>query len=186
MNEIHGWEEKLEEGDKYEQQLLGYPFFKTHPVKKIPYELNLGDFLHYGRFTQEIKTESGYTHQLKHKKDGIRLTSNLFIEKFSKENSRTLGGVWRAEIEKVIIYSHYFPHENILYNFNTPQLLNYIKSLEHKGILSDRDLIRVKNKGYWTLGYKIPLKQFTNAKIAIGKIDLNTGIVSIYSTSSLS
>lgn len=121
---------QLKKGLDGEKLLLSrYPWItKTDGLK--------GDFIVQGK-KLELKTDY-YDPQER---------STFFMERYSDIARKTPGGPWQALEHKCFYYAYFFPKRDIMYLFQTKQLVDRLESLNLQR------LIEVKNNTHITGGY---------------------------------
>jgi len=136
---IHKFKDSLVLGDRGEKLLLDtYSYLKpancdAHDVVDTRYNS-----------TVEIKTD--YYPMSK--------TPNFFIEKYSDDYKFKAGGLDRAAIHKTDIFLYQFINDKTIFWFDDiPKALVIVDKFVREHNLQ---LIKIPNKGYNTLGYKIP------------------------------
>jgi len=101
-----------------------------------------------------IDTRDGKTVEIKTDFYDMYKTENFFMEKWSNDIDFKLGGPYRTEEYKTDIYLYQFIKNKIIFWFDdVSKLVNTIDEHVKKHNLRP---ISVKNRGYNTLGYKIP------------------------------
>lgn len=84
-------------------------------------------------------------------------TGNFFLERWGHEEDRKPGGPWRARLHRVEIFTYFYVKENTYFEFNTKELCARADKIARRK--STRE-VRVKNKGYITMGYLMPRSEF--------------------------
>lgn len=144
---MYQWESQLAIGHKGEQLIKEtYPNHFDWFVKS-----NASDFIYKKNGTPtEVKTDT-YS---------INKTPNFFIERYSKQHRHSPGGPWQAWEKGSRIFIYFFINDGKLFVFKNLQAL--IVLVEDYVTERSIPLIEVPNKGYITLGYKIPRKILSN------------------------
>lgn len=81
-------------------------------------------------------------------------TPNFFMERYSDDKTFKLGGPWRADAYNtdVLLYQ-FLGNKKIFWFDDIPTLVDFLDDYINTKRLQ---LMRVKNKRYYTLGFKIP------------------------------
>jgi hypothetical protein len=117
-------------------------FYEAHEGKLVRTDGRKGDF---------VCSLSGDKYELKCDTWDMNKTPNLFIERYSDEAKGTPGGPWQA-LEHGARYFVYMFAPNLTYfQFETAEL---VAKLEE--IIPTLKPFPVQNKGYVTLGYRVP------------------------------
>ena len=119
-------------------------FIDTYPELFTPYEgSNASDVLYKGVIPGEIKTDSY----------DMNKTPNFFMERYSVDFKRNSGGPWQALEKGSKFFIYHFEQQGLFFLFNDVSKL--VERLE--GLVNEHGLgvIKVPNKHYNTLGYKI-------------------------------
>lgn len=95
-------------------------------------------------------------------------TGNLFIEFYSIEEERKMGGPWRAAEIGADTYIHFFPKAKIAYKFDTKELVALLESLP----ISKFKKVSIYNKKYTTIGYAVP-RQFLHGVMETIKLEID-------------
>lgn len=118
--------------------------YHAGPLKKLAEKNATADFLTQDNLTVEIKTDT-YP---------MARTENFFMEFYSDEKKKTLGGPWRSFDRGTDILIYLFVTDKVYFEFRDLQKLVFRlddiikkKKLKPQGIL---------NQGYVTVGYKVP------------------------------
>jgi hypothetical protein len=149
MSEVHDFQKSLKFGKKAEQQFL---------------EL----------FADKLVQESGYIHDFTVKRTGKTLelktdrydaaaTENFFMERYSYGEEP--GGVWQAFKKGVSYYVYWFPNCNLIYCFDTKELVR-----ELNRICEGQYLINVRNTSHTTRGYKVERALLDHINIPFEKV----------------
>lgn len=110
--------------------------------------------------------KTGETIELKTDYYDFSLTENFFMERYSYDDKP--GGPWQSASKKIDYYIYYYQSHNMLYIFNTEQLVNRLDR-----IMKNEKLVSVKNKGYTTRGYKVNRKLIEELCLEPETIGLN-------------
>ena len=138
------WKKQLEIGQAGEHLLInGYhsPIVFSHNLRWDFTRISDGAKI-------EVKTDT-YDHEA---------TPNFFFERWGNEADRKPGGPWRARKDRVDVFVYFFVRNNIYYEFNDVKVLcaRADKLIRRKST----EEIRIKNRGYITVGYKLPRDEF--------------------------
>ena len=138
-----------DEGETIFEKLYGHTFSKNNSTNVM-----LPDFVHKKTGAlAEIKYDNSPKAQKD--KDGYQL--NFFIELFSNSKTLSLGGPFRAAQEGVDYYVYMFKEPFRIFLMDTVKLRDIAAELIH----SDKyRVIPIKNKGWWTQGYALPIALF--------------------------
>lgn len=101
------------------------------------------DFLNKNGDIVELKTDSY----------DPNMTKNFFIERYSSDVKKNDGGLWQSFKNGSKYFLYFFPKGNIIYFFKTENMLN--ETIEYLKTNTPTE-IKIPNKGYNTIGYKIP------------------------------
>lgn len=144
-NKVFDFDEQMELGDLGEK-LFKEEYKSISPVKSedLNYDFNTSEG------TVELKTDSYCMHR----------TKNFFMEKFSDNNNKNLGGPWRAFSHNVDYFVYLFVEQNTYFWFEPEKLCLFLDDY-----IKDLSYINVKNKGWTTVGYKIPREALKNVWI---------------------
>ena len=77
-------------------------------------------------------------------------TDNFFMERWSNSTKKSNGGPWQALDNNTDLFVYWFPLNNYMYVFETTKLVEKLKN-----VTKNMELVKVLNKGYITLGYKV-------------------------------
>ena len=141
---IHNFKDSLKLGNKAEQDWMDL-FLQKHPQ----YELfktdgRSHDFIimsAFGPFTLELKCDSY----------DMTKTENVFMERYSSYEKKTVGGPWQAQSKGVDLYCYYFAKQQVMLTANVNKLIIALEELK----LNEKDLIPIFNQGYVTKGWKV-------------------------------
>jgi hypothetical protein len=141
---MFNWKRQLEVGTNGEHLFLqGYP-------KPLIVSANLSyDFL---------RVEDGAKIELKTDTYSLSSTPNFFLERWSKEGENKPGGPWRARRNRIDIFIYYFIQDGTFFEFTDVKKL----CARADKLLGKAREVRVKNKGYYTIGYPIPREAFSD------------------------
>ena len=81
-------------------------------------------------------------------------TENFFFERWSDVHKEKPGGPWQSRKKRADVFVYLFSRNGIYYQFNDIKRL--CKVLEQIVRREKLGLIYIKNKGWFTAGYKIP------------------------------
>lgn len=87
---------------------------------------------------------------------------NFFMEQYSNEQYQTLGGVFRAEKEQVGFFVYMFKHPFAVHKLNTQKTKAKCEELIRSGTYRR---CRIPNKGYYTIGYPLPIAEFADCVV---------------------
>lgn len=138
------FQEQIKVGDQGEKmfQELWHEKIKLHPGRD-------GDFI----------SELGVKYELKTDTYPLIKTPNFFIERYSDGSRKTPGGPWQAVEHGCGKFLYLYKNDKILFEFSElAKLCEYLDQY-----LENKSYIQIKNKGWTTIGYKVPredLKQF--------------------------
>ncbi len=77
-------------------------------------------------------------------------TPNFFIERYSDAFKESPGSVWQSSLKGVKFFCYYYINSGTIYWF---EIVSFLKFLEEK--IKTLKPIKIFNKGYDTIGYKI-------------------------------
>lgn len=84
--------------------------------------------------------------------------SNFFIEKYSDNKKKTVGGPWQAQSKGAKYYCYYYLNQDKYYVMKVDELLKRVEELMSEIEYKPK---YIKNKlGYWTEGYAMPRFRF--------------------------
>ncbi len=136
LNMIHNFKHSLAIGQQGEAQLLLY----------MP-ELTKLD----GRKADFINEQTGATYELKTDSYDYNKTANFFIETASDAELGKPGGPWQALEHGSTYWLYMFSRNKVLFTFKTLPLVQWLDTHPKK-----YPLISIPNKGWTTLGFKLP------------------------------
>ena len=110
--------------------------------------------------------KSGETIELKTDFYNYDKTVNFFMERYSYGEEP--GGPWASLKKKITYYIYQFPSHDIMFIFNTAQLVKKLEKMESK-----LKLINVQNKNYLTRGYKVPIIELAGIELQPEDINLH-------------
>lgn len=110
--------------------------------------------------------KTGETIELKTDYYDYDKTVNFFMERYSYADEP--GGPWQSLKKKITYYIYCFPSHNMMFIFNTAQLVKKLEKMESK-----LKLINVQNKNYVTRGYKVPIIELTDLELEPEDINLH-------------
>jgi hypothetical protein len=147
-NNKNGFDKNLKKGEAHEAKF--YTYLKTkYPNRDVKWlKTNFeADFM-IDDFKLELKTD--FTRH-----------SNFFMEYYSNIETKRMGGVWQAAGYKARYYAIWYvdpsnAHQWSCYCFETKPLLEWLEA--HK---DEYPTGKVKNEGYTTLGFVIPMHRLT-------------------------
>ena len=83
-----------------------------------------------------------------------RYTSgNVFLERWSDKEAKKPGGPWKAYLDGATYLAYWLVNQGVWYFFDTEALLACLDGLDLKPYEKE-----VRNRGYCTFGYAIPVK----------------------------
>ena len=124
------------------------------------------DFVH--KETGSI-AEVKYDDSARAKKDSHGKQLNFFVEQYSNSKQMTLGGPFRAVQEGVDYYVYMFKNPFRIFIFDACKFRDIAAQLIWSGNYKE---CFIKNKGWWTTGYPLPIGAFEEARVegdVIGK-----------------
>jgi hypothetical protein len=104
-----------------------------------------------GRNGDFISIHTGEKLELKTDFFSMTKTENFFFERFSNREQQTPGGPWRALEDGSSIFVYFYISDMTYFTFDTQALVSALES-----ILPEFPPTEVQNKGYVTVGYRIP------------------------------
>ncbi len=136
---MHSFKSSLAKGQKGEELLLKvWPGLTRLDGRKH-------DFVDAAGLTYELKTDSYTTEK----------TANFFIELVSNIQNMKVGGPKQALNNGTTFWIYMYPASNVLYVFNTQELVDEMNKL----LVSEQlALSLIPNRGYSTVGVKVPRK----------------------------
>lgn len=138
---IHDFKESLKRGQDGETELLKlWPELIAADGRKHDFTLPNGD-------TVELKTD--YYDADK--------TPNFFMERWSNWADKKPGGVWQSS---ATYFAYYFIKNGLLFVFKTNALREFMDGQKYGGI-------SVRNKGWTTVGYRVPRAQVMHLTTAV-------------------
>ena len=162
MSKIYSFQEQLNLASSYEGKALDLlsliDYFKT--VKHVATKHTVADGLVLDKY-EWIEVKVDFTD-----------FPNHFIEQFSSHEQKTSGGPWQYKEKGVRFYLFYYVKNEELYLFDTESLINKIKDLRIKNIISvekNYRLVNQKGGNYQTGGWKINKKDLDSICLAIYK-----------------
>lgn len=100
---------------------------------------------------------NGETVELKTDNYDMQRTENFFMERWSSWADKKPGGVWQS---KATYFVYYFIKNQTAFVFDTIKLRHYLDTQKYGGI-------QIKNKGWTTVGFKVPRKELESFIIKI-------------------
>lgn len=94
---------------------------------------------------------TGELYELKSDSYDMNKTANFFIEWISNENKGSVGGPMQALEHGSKYWMYMFPKNKALFIFETAPLVEALGA-----IVNNLTIVSIPNKGYNTLGYKVP------------------------------
>ena len=94
---------------------------------------------------------------------------NFFVEQFSNTDALTLGGPFRAVQEGVDYYVYMFKNPFRIFIYDAVKFRDIASELIYNGRYKE---CFIKNKGWWTSGFPLPIGAFEEARVegdVIGK-----------------
>lgn len=85
-------------------------------------------------------------------------SGNFFIERYSDVDLKTAGGPWQAKDRGDKFYVYYFMNMSRLYVFGVSSLLEAVEELRKTNFYKSHE---IKNKGWVTQGWTIPIEHIT-------------------------
>ena len=148
--------DQLQLGKEGEQKFaLLYPCFDYNNAKDVM----APDFVHKETGSvAEVKFDDS-KRALKDK-DGNQL--NFFVEQFSNTRAMTLGGPFRAVDEGVDYYVYMFKSPFRIFIYDAVKFRDMAAELIYNGRYKE---CFIKNKGWWTSGFPLPIKAFEEARV---------------------
>lgn len=144
---VHSFKESLIRGNNSEAVWMT-TFLKKYPeYALLKTDGRSHDFVivsPFGEFTLELKSDSF----------DMTKTENMFIERWSSVEGRKPGGPWQSQLKGVDLFCYYFTKQRIMLTANVNKLILALDELD----LKEKDLIPILNKGYTTMGWKVPRK----------------------------
>lgn len=156
MASTFDFNEQLELGKEGELKFAElYPCFNYNNDKDVM----APDFVH--KETGSI-AEVKYDDSVRAKKDENGLQLNFFVEQYSNHKEMTLGGPFRAVQEGVDYYIYMFKQPFRIFIFDACKFRDIAAELIYNGSYKQ---CFIKNKGWWTSGFPLPIAAFKEAKI---------------------
>lgn len=113
------------------------------------------------RYADFKRVSDGAVLELKTDKYNHDETANFFIERWSNVDTKKPGSFWQSIPKGATLFCYYFPSHACYYEFtDLPKVLQRLDDIIDSGQVKP---IRVLNKGWTGVGYKIPreiLKEF--------------------------
>lgn len=137
MEVIHKFSDSVQHGDAGEAL-----FLEANP------EYRKGRYDSYTDFQSDL---NGTTVELKTDTYSMERTPNFFIERYSSDQTMLPGGPYRNLNTTYWVY--YFLEQDTAFWFHPRDLVERIHEL---GLDDENTLVPIRNRGYNTLGWKIP------------------------------
>lgn len=136
---IHTFKEENKKGTKGEDRLLQYyPFLINKSCDGWDH----------------IDTRVNKTIEVKTDFYDMNRTPNFFMERYSNDSTSKPGGPWRSMIYGADIFLYQFWSSETLFLFY--DIAELIETLDAYIVENNLEMSFIKNKNYWTRGYKIP------------------------------
>jgi len=143
-NKVFSFKAQLEVGNRGEEL-----FMEHYPKKLVIYPERDGDFLEvYSGKKIELKTDTY----------NMNKSENFFFERYSNNETKTPGSVWQAQGHGCDIFCYMFVRHNLWYQFNNLEALSTRLDEEY----GKKGLIWIKNKGYFSAGWKVPRESLSD------------------------
>jgi hypothetical protein len=150
------FQKQLEMGKEGEEKFATlYPCFNYNNDKDVM----APDFVH--KKTGSI-AEVKYDDSVRAKKDDNGIQLNFFVEQYSNHKEMTLGGPFRAVQEGVDYYVYMFKNPFRIFIFNACKFRDIAAELIWS---NNYKQCFIKNKGWWTSGFPLPIKAFEEARV---------------------
>ena len=142
-------------------------FLNTFPTWSLNNDVKCTepDFIDkYGR-TAEIKFD--VSKRARRDSNGHQL--NFFMETISNDKKNTLGGIFRANEEKVKFFVYIFENPQRFFIMDVKKALKKTKELIQTGKYRQ---CKIKNPYYYTIGYPLPISEYKSCLLT--EKDLNS------------
>jgi hypothetical protein len=137
MSRVFSFQKQLQLGERAEQL-----FQQVYPKELEIFPERKADFL--------VK-ETGELLELKADSYDMEKTPNFFIERFSDNQRKTPGGVWRAYQDDIDIFVYLFSKNRTYFVFDNIPLLVFTINM----LTNNKPLVMINNKSWVTVGYKV-------------------------------
>jgi len=156
MSAPFDFQKQLEMGKEGEEKFAElYPCFNYNNDKDVM----APDFVH--KETGSV-AEVKYDDSARAKKDENGNQLNFFVEQFSNTKALTLGGPFRAVEEGVDYYVYMFKSPFRIFIHDAVKFRDIASDLIYNGKYKQ---CFIKNKGWWTSGFPLPIKAFEEARV---------------------
>jgi len=156
MSTPFDFEEQLKLGKEGELKFAElYPCFKYNNDKDVM----APDFVH--KETGSI-AEVKYDNSVRALKDKNGNQLNFFVEQYSNHAEMTLGGPFRAVEEGVDYYVYMFKQPFRIFIFDACKFRDMAAELIYSGLYKE---CFIKNKGWWTSGFPLPIEMFKECRV---------------------
>lgn len=126
---------------------LGEELFNKHFPELKALNGRESDFIAPDGTLWELKTDSY----------DMNKTANFFFERFSNWSKQSDGGPWQALHHGSTNFAYMFTQNSKVFIFRTADLVYHLNR-----ILSNYEAIKIPNRGYETIGYKIPREELSH------------------------
>lgn len=135
-----------------------FEFGKQNDIGQAGERLVVNNYSDIGYYDEDHSTDllhkDGRKIELKTDTYSMKRTPNFFMERYSNDTAYAPGGPWQALEKGSDIFIYMFVNNKKLFVFEDITAL--IRELEELIKTYNMQLVPIKNKGYNTLGYKIP------------------------------